>query len=230
MARRPDSWHDTGVTPVHDPAAFLQRWHYWGLFAVILAEESGVPLPLPGDLFIAAMGFLASASPERSRWSSFVTCALVVTGATVLGASILFLLSRRFGHRLLAWAGRWLGYDAAKQSRLEAWLQRNGFLAVAVGRLIPGLRIVMTVVAGALRLRHATFSLGTLVAGLVWATLYFWLGVVLGSGYQRLAGERATPSWLVIVLAAVAVAGAVIAVRVRARRRAGSPPGARGPG
>src|SRR5512142_646961 len=136
VARRPDSWHDTGVTPVHDPAAFLQRWHYWGLFAVILAEESGVPLPLPGDLFIAAMGFLASAGPERSRWSSFVTCALVVTGATVLGASILFLLSRRFGHRLLAWAGRWLGYDAAKQSRLEAWLQRNGFLAVAVGRLI----------------------------------------------------------------------------------------------
>jgi membrane protein DedA with SNARE-associated domain len=212
------------VTPVQDPAAFLQRWHYWGLFAVILAEESGIPLPLPGDLFIAAMGFLASTGAARSRWTSFVYAALVVTGATVLGASFLYLLSRRFGVRLLGWAGRWLGYDAGKQVRLERWLQRNGFLAVAVGRLIPGLRIVMTVVAGALRLRHLTFSLGTLVAGLVWATSYFWLGYVLGSGYQRLAGRGVMPPWLVIALAALGVAGALIALRVRSRRRAGGPP------
>jgi membrane protein DedA with SNARE-associated domain len=210
---------ESGVTPVHDPAAFLQRWHYWGLFVVILAEESGIPLPIPGDLFIAAMGFLASTGPEQSRWTSFLEAALVVTGATVLGASILYLLSRRFGHRLLTWAGRWLGYDQRKQARLEAWLHRNGFLAVVVGRLIPGLRIVMTVVAGALRLPHATFSLGTMVAGLVWATIYFWLGYVLGSGYQRLAGEGHMPPWAVFALLAVAVAVLVLLMRRRARAR-----------
>jgi membrane protein DedA with SNARE-associated domain len=219
------------VTPVEDPAAFLQRWHYLGLFAIILAEESGIPLPIPGDLFIAAMGFLASTGLERSRWTSFAYAALVVTGATVLGASILFLLSRRFGSRLLAWAGRWLGYDEAKRARLEAWLRRNGFLAVAVGRLIPGLRIVMTIVAGALRLPHATFSLGTLVAGLVWATLYFWLGFVLGSGYQRLAGRGHLPPWVVITAVAVALALALVLLRRRARARREADPssGARGP-
>lgn len=209
----------TAVTPVHDPAEFLQRWHYWGLFAVILAEESGVPLPIPGDLFIAAMGFLASSGPPAHRWTSFLYAALVVTGATVLGASILYLLSRRFGPRLLAWAGRWLGYDAGKQARLEAWVERNGLLAVVVGRLIPGLRIVMTVVAGALRLRHSTFSLGTLVAGLVWATIYFWLGFALGSGYQRLAGRGMEPPWLLIALVAVGAALLVIVLRLRARAR-----------
>jgi membrane-associated protein len=204
----------------------LQRWHYWGLFAIILAEESGVPLPIPGDVFIAAMGFLASTGLDRNRWTSFAYAALVVTGATVVGASILFLLSRRFGPRLLAWAGRWLGYDQAKRARLEAWLQRNGVLAVVVGRLIPGLRIVMTIVAGALRMRHATFSLGTLVAGLVWATLYFWIGFALGSGYQRLAGRGHLPPWLVVAVVAAALAIAVLLLRRRgrARRDTGAPP------
>ena len=34
------------LAPVQTPADFLARWHYAGLFAVILAEEAGVPLPL----------------------------------------------------------------------------------------------------------------------------------------------------------------------------------------
>ncbi len=215
------------TTPVGDPAAFLERWHYLGLFAVIFAEEAGVPLPIPGDLFIAAMGFLAS-----SGRASYVPAAAMVTAATVLGASLLFMLSRHAGHRILAWAGRWLGYDAARQARLEARLQRHGATTVVFGRLIPGLRIVMTVLAGALRMRHSTFALGTLVAGLLWATIYFWLGYLLGSGYQRLEGPGAVPHWLVPVAIAIAVATVVIVLRRRNRRRRGMagppPPGGQG--
>lgn len=215
------------TTPVQDPAAFLARWHYLGLFAVIFAEEAGVPLPIPGDLFIAAMGFLASTGR-----ASFVPAAAVVTAATVMGASLLFLVSRHAGPRLLAWAGRWLGYDASRQARLEARLERHGVATVVFGRLIPGLRIVMTVVAGALRMRHATFALGTLVAGLLWSTIYFWLGYLLGSGYQRLEGRGAVPHWLVPVAIAVAVAALVIVLRRRNRRRAGAaaPPAPGGQG
>ncbi len=205
------------MTPVRDPTAFLQRWHYLGLFVVILAEEAGVPLPIPGDLFIAAMGFLASTGR-----ASFPPAAAVVTGATVLGASLLYLLSRHAGHRLLSWAGRWLGYSPVKQARLEARLQRHGLLTVVVGRLIPGLRIVMTVVAGALRMRHRTFAAGTLLAGLLWATIYFWLGYLLGAGYQRLEGPGAVPHWLILVGVAVAAAAALVFLRLRNRARQGA--------
>jgi membrane protein DedA with SNARE-associated domain len=208
------------VTPVHDPTAFLARWHYLGLFAVIFAEEAGVPLPIPGDLFIAAMGFLASTGR-----ASYAPAAAVVTAATVAGASLLFLLSRHAGRRLLSWAGRWLGYNPEKQARLEARLQRHGAATVIVGRLIPGLRIVMTVVAGALRLDHASFAAGTLVAGLLWATIYFWLGYGLGSGYQRLEGRGAIPHWIVLVALGFAVAAAVVVLRLRNRARQGAAKG-----
>jgi membrane protein DedA with SNARE-associated domain len=82
----------------------------------------------------------------------------------------------------------------------------------------------MTVVAGALRLRHRTFLAGTVLAGLIWATLYFWLGWLLGAGYERLAGSTHAPPWLpvAVVLAAAAVAGAALWLNRRRRARAGS--------
>jgi membrane protein DedA with SNARE-associated domain len=209
--------------PVETPADFLERWHYAGLFAVILAEEAGIPLPLPGDLFIAAMGFMAHA--HRAALAPTVA---VVTAATVLGASILYLVSRHAGRRLLLRVARRFGYTEAREAWVEGWLGRRGAAAVVIGRLIPGLRIVMTVVAGALRMRRSTFVLGTLVAGLVWSTLYFWIGYALGAGYQRLAGElRIELLWPWAAAAAVLLAGGIL---LRRSRRRSAPDVIAGPG
>lgn len=203
------------------PADFLARWHYAGLATVILAEEAGVPLPVPGDLFIAAMGFLA-----RSGDAAFLPTAAVVTAATVAGASVLYLVARHGGRPLLARLGPRLGWTEARAARVERWLARRGATAVVVGRLIPGLRIVMTVVAGALELPRRVFLLGTAVAGLVWATLYFWLGWLLGAGYQRLGGGGPVPPWALVAgaLGLAATAGAALWLL---RRRGGdaAPPG-----
>lgn len=198
---------------MEEARAFLAEWHLVGLFAVILAEEAGLPLPIPGDLFIAAAGFLAHGHPE-----AFPGAAAAVTLATVLGASALYLLSRHAGRPLLLRVGARFGYGDARRERLEAWLLRRGALAVVVGRLVPGLRIVMTVVAGALRLPQATFAVGTLVAGLVWATIYFWAGYGLAAGWDRLAGG-ASRAWPFLAVAA-AVLLLVLWHRMRGRRLA----------
>jgi membrane protein DedA with SNARE-associated domain len=213
-------WRVSAQQHVEHARQMLEQWryHYLALFGIIFVEEAGVPLPIPGDVFIAAMGVLAS----RGH-ASFPLVVAVVTGATVAGAALLFLLSRHAGRRILAWAGRWLGHSAAKEAKLQGWLHRNGFVAVVVGRLIPGLRIVMTVVAGALRLPRSTFTIGTVVAGVVWSSLYFWIGYLADSGYQRLAGEGARPSWLAIGAVALLVVALVVGWRLR--RRAPPSPG-----
>jgi membrane protein DedA with SNARE-associated domain len=197
-------------------AELLARWHYAGLFAVILVEEAGVPLPLPGDLFILAMGVLA-----WQGGASFVPTAAVVTLATVLGASLLYLVSRHAGRPLLVRIARRFGYTEAREARLEAWLARRGAVAVGVGRLVPGLRIVMTVVAGALRLSPPAFLAGTLVAGLVWATLYFWLGWALAAGLGSLEpGTWRAGAWPIAAGVVLAAAALHLAWRRRDRARA----------
>jgi membrane protein DedA with SNARE-associated domain len=197
---------------VQSPSDFLARWHYLGLFAIILVEEAGVPLPVPGDLFILAMGFMAHANR-----AAFLPTAAIVTAATVLGASALYLVSRHAGRPLLVKVARRFGYTEERERALEAWLAARGASAVVVGRLVPGLRIVMTVVAGALRLDAKTFVVGTLVAGALWATIYFWIGYALGAGYERLgAGDGLASAWPLAVIAAAVTA--ILLWRARARR------------
>jgi membrane protein DedA with SNARE-associated domain len=196
---------------MESPADFLARWHYGGLFLVILAEEGGIPLPIPGDLFIAAMGFLA----HRDRAALAPTVA-VVTTAVVIGANVLSLVSRHGGRRLLLGVMRRLGFTEAREQWLEARLTRHGAGAVVAGRLIPGLRIVTTVLSGVLRLRQRDFAAGAFAAAIVWSTIYFWLGWGLGAGYERLAGQAllgAAWPW-------AAGAAAILAVAFLVRRRA----------
>jgi len=209
---------------VESPTDFLARWHYAGLFGIILVEEAGVPLPLPGDLFIAAMGALAF-----QQRAAFLPTVAVVTAATVLGATALFLFARHAGRPLLLRVMRRFGYTEAREARLEGWLTRRGALAVVVGRHIPGLRIVMTVVAGVLRLPHTTFVLGTLLAGMIWGTLYFGIGYGLAAGWRELAG-RDLLDWLLYAggLALAGAAGWLTWREYHRRRPPGPPPPAPG--
>jgi membrane protein DedA with SNARE-associated domain len=190
----------------------LARWHLLGLFALILIEEAGVPLPVPGDLFIAAMGVQARASLQPAA-AAFLETAAAVTAATLLGAGLLFTLSQRAGRPLLLKVSRRFGYTEERNARVEAWLERRGMAAVILGRLTPGLRIVMTVVAGALGLKRSTFTVGTALAGAIWSVLYFWLGFALGAGVEQL-GPRLR-AHLPSIAAGLAV---LLAVGLLARR------------
>lgn len=165
------------------PHEFIEKWHYAGLFAVVFVEEAGVPLPVPGDLFIAAAGFLA----HRGRAAGLPVVA-IVTAATVLGAGILFTLARRGGRPLLQKYARRFGYTEERERRVEGWLARRGPATVVLGRLVPGLRIVMTVVAGALGMERVPFVVGTFFAGALWGTIYFWIGWAVAAGWTQLAG------------------------------------------
>jgi membrane-associated protein len=143
-------------------AAFVAHWGYLGVFAAIFAEEAGVPLPLPGDLFIAALG-----AAGRANASSFVVTTIIVLVASV-GGSAVMKIGRRFG------------CNEARALRVERWLERRGAVAITLGRLTPGLRIVLTVAAGALRMRREVFMIGTGVASVLWVGIYYWLGFLLG--------------------------------------------------
>ena len=197
------------------PADFLARWHYAGLFAAVLVEESGVPLPVPGDLFILAMGFLA-----QRGGAAWAPTAAVATAAAGLGSTVLYLVARHAGRPLLVRVARRLGFTEARERRLEALLSRRGAAGIVLLRLVPGLRVLTTVLAGVLRVPHPTFALGVLVAAATWSTAFFWIGFGAGAGAERLSGRVALGElWPWAAGAALAIA-ALVAWRWRRRVRA----------
>ena len=145
-------------------------------FIGLYAEESSVPLPVPGDFLVVYLGhhFASSLPALAGAW-------LGLELAVVGGASNLYLLSRHFGRRLLeGWMGALLHLTPPRLARVERWSGRWGPLAIIFGRHVFGLRPAVTVASGMLRVPYPLFALSTAISTAPWAALWLWVGVRYG--------------------------------------------------
>jgi membrane-associated protein len=173
-------------------------------FLLLLLEESGLPPLVPGDALMVLAGVRAAGGRE-----SLVQVLAVLEVATVLGGSLLYWVSARWGPAALARIGRLVGAPPARLARGSRWLERHGQRVIVVGRLIPGLAILTTVAAGVLGIPYRRFvsalALGSLLRIVVFVMLGYWIGPPM----LRLLTRHHPSATLVvslIVLAALAVA------------------------
>jgi membrane-associated protein len=147
-------------------------------FLLALAESGlGLGAFMPGEVAISG---LAAAAPGRAAaWSLGVAVAI---GATT-GDHIGYLVGRHGGPRLresrvIARLGvvRW--------DRAAGLARRHGFWALLVSRLVPVVRTVMPLVAGAGGLRYRWFLLASILGAIAWSGL--WVGA--GSGVAAIVG------------------------------------------
>jgi membrane-associated protein len=184
-------------------------------FVALYAEESGVPLPVPGDIFVLYLGDAGAGRPPL-----LLLYWLGVIGAVLLGSSTLYLISRRLGQRLLEGpVGRLIHVTPERLAMAERWFARYGALTIIFGRHVPGLRIPITVAAGLLRVRYRVFVPSVAVSTAIWAGVWIILGARFGSRVVSFLGlHRLT--YLLIPLALL-LAGGILALRwLRSRSRA----------
>ncbi len=182
---------------------------------LVLIEEAGVPLPISGDLLI--MYSAARAGPNPYTW---LALALAFEVAVLLGSSTLYVVSRRLGPRLLySPVGAALRLTPERIERAQGWVKRWGIWAIVLGRLVPGFRVAVTVVAGSLELEYRVFVTGVTIAAAVWITLFMALGLLVGPAAERLLAAH--QNWSLLLVAVVAL-GALLYVggRLAWHRRA----------
>lgn len=150
----------------------LVQYSYFGLFAILLIEEGGIPLPIPGDIFIASTAALPN--------SNYFLILLTVMTSTLIGSTILFTLSKKFGKSLLNKYGKRIKITPEKIKKVEKWFVKYGGLAIVIGRLIPGLRIITPIAAGLFGTSYKSFWLYTTIAAVIWANIYYIIGKFFG--------------------------------------------------
>src|SRR6266571_2186827 len=155
--------------------AVLREHQYVTLFVVIAVEEAGVPLPVPGDLIIAFFGWRASGDLFEMA-QVIAVCALASTTGTVAP----FLVARRVGESVANRLAGWLDVDQRRVDALMRRVERSGFVGVLAGRLIPGLRVAVSLVAGTARVPLAQFSPAVFVAASIYWTAWVTLGAIVG--------------------------------------------------
>jgi membrane protein DedA with SNARE-associated domain len=149
-----------------------------------------------------------------------------------IGSSLLFFVMRHKGRPLLEKYGKYIHLNRGRLDMLERWFVRRGRLAIILGRLIPGLRIPTTIMAGLADVSYSVYAPTAALAAVIWSLFYFWIGVALQHGWQLVSAYTAgllddlTGSivwvWLFVLLC---ISGGTLHVgwrlwRVRARRHA----------
>lgn len=189
----------------------LDRFGATGSLALLYLEESGIPLPVPGDVYVAYLGRLTAG--DNAKWiEAWVGVVLVV----VAGSSNLYYVSRRWGTRLVEHRlARFFHLDTERVARAERWFTRWGMIAIIFGRHVPGLRVPITVAAGVSRVRYPVFAISVAISTAIWAGVWLWLGRSYGGAIGSFFTGHALPLVLLTVAAIVVVA----ALAVRGWRR-----------
>ena len=184
----------------------LNRFGAAACLALLYIEESGIPLPVPGDFYVAFMGRLNAGSMLRLLLAWLAIIAVVLAGATNL-----YWLARRWGPALLRHpvAGRLLHLDERRLEKAHAWFDRWGPWAIIFGRHVPGFRIAITVIAATAGVPYRVFAPSVVVSTAIWAGIGLWLGATVGAAIGNVLFDR---GWiyfvglgLVIVVLAIAL-------------------------
>jgi membrane-associated protein len=173
------------------------------VLAVVLFAECGllVGFFLPGDTLLFAAGI----SIATGRITSSLTSFLIVAPLAATAGNLL---------------GYWIGYRAGPVvfdrpdsrlfrpeyvTRAHQFFERFGSWTIVIGRFVPIVRTVATVMAGVGRMRFALYTLYSLVGGIIWSDGVLLLGHQLG----KIAWVRAHKGWIDYVVVAVVVIGLI---------------------
>lgn len=180
---------------------------------VLVFLEVLIP-PIPSEVILPFAGYLSQSGQLNLGWLIFWS-----TLASWLGALLLYGLGASIGMqraiRLLA------ATRLVSRSDLERgadWFARSGGWTVLVGRMVPGVRSLISIPAGASRMNLVTFSLYTIVGSGAWNTLLLGVGAALGTQHEQLEQYLGYLDYAVYTAIAIAL---VVLVARRVREAAG---------
>lgn len=155
--------------------ALVRHHSLVAIFLLLVVEDCGVPLPLPGNVLLLYLGFRVSIGREALFPALFS-----LSAATWIGSILLYTIAFKVGRPVVMRYGRYVGLEVDRVARIEHWLARAGPLAVLVGRCLPGFRNPTSAISGTFGVPLLIFAAYSSIAALVWTSFWLLLGAYVG--------------------------------------------------
>ena len=180
---------------------------------MLLVESLGIPSPSEASLVYA--GVLAG---EGKLSLPLV----IIVGAlgSITGANIAYWIAIRGGRKLIVRYGTRIGLTDARLEQAEGFFRRRGDAALLIGRLLSGVRALISYPAGLFEMPYPRFLIFTSIGALLWPLIAAGAGYLVGPKWPVLMSWLGD-AWLAII-GAIAV---VVVGWIFWRRRAGKSQG-----
>jgi membrane protein DedA with SNARE-associated domain len=195
----------------------IESWGAFGVAALMLLEN--VFPPIPSEVVLPLAGYHASQGSL-----SIVLAPIAGTAGSLAGVSLWYVAGRWVGtDRLKRFAskhGRLLTLTPHEIDKVNDWFRRHGGKAVPIGRLVPGIRTLISIPAGVCGMGFGRFALLTTIGTGIWSTALILAGFGLGESFASIEAYISPIGNVVIGGALVYYAYRVITFRRHVKRSA----------
>ena len=157
---------------------FASSAGYSGIFILMLLEAAA--LPIPSEIILPFAGYLVSEGAL-----DFWPVIFVSVVAALIGSFIDYYIGWKIGRTLVTSGTRIPFVNSDHLQRIQMWFNRYGTVAVALFRLVPVARVLISFPAGAYRMSKSKFAVYTAVGCLTWNFVLVCLGCWLASSWSR---------------------------------------------
>ncbi|GGJ09755.1 DedA family protein [Paenarthrobacter histidinolovorans] len=166
----------TGIVGI--AARVIDALGEWGVGLMTFLET--VFPPIPSEVILPLAGFLTQQG-SMNIVLVFVTSTL----GAYAGALVLYWLGYKVGlERSITLLSKLPLVDREDFEKASGWFERHGKSAIFFGRLLPGVRSLISLPAGAERMNLMTFSIFTIAGAGLWNAILIGLGSLLGTQYH----------------------------------------------
>jgi len=141
--------------------------------------------PIPSELIMPLAGYTATLPNTQIQVIPAIAAGVI---GTILGAIPWYYAGLILGQqRLQLLAGRygkWIGISGEDIEKSVNWFQKHGAKAVLFGRLVPGIRTLISIPAGISKMPVVPFFLYSTIGTIGWVTLLTYAGYFLGKNYK----------------------------------------------
>ena len=172
---------------------FVETGGLWILFAVVMLESLG--MPIPGDTALMTAAIYAGATQT-------LDIALVVgvaAAGAIVGDNIGYLIGRSIGYRLLVRYGHYIRLNQSRLKIGQYLFLRHGGKIVFFGRFVTFVRTLAALLAGTNHMAWPRFFLMNALGGACWAILVGGGAYLFGESIRLVAG----PVGIALIIGAV---------------------------
>jgi len=188
----------------------VEKWYEGNMnytsITILMAVESSF-IPFPSEVVIPPAAYIAS-KPD-SHLNIFLVVLFGTLGA-LIGAFINYFLALWLGRPIMyrladSKVGKLLLLSSDKIKKAEEYFNNHGKISTFIGRLIPGIRQLISLPAGLARMNLFSFTLYTALGAIVWNVILALVGYI-AHGQADLINEYSHElSVIILVLLALVV-------------------------
>ena len=197
---------------IHEIAQYLVdsigSMGYLGIFLLMFLESTF--FPFPSEIIMIPAGYLA----YQGEMNLYMVILVGILGS-IAGALVNYYLAMHLGRKIILKYGKYFFIKEETLEKLETFFTKHGEISTFTGRLIPGIRQLISLPAGLARMNMFKFSFYTAIGAGIWVVVLVAVGYLVGSN-QELISEYMKSATLIALVSVVFI---IIFYVVRQRKR-----------